>query len=115
MPGVRVATVQHPPVVEQEGFAGSQHVPPLVGVVIGQYLEGSQRVVERGHLVGREQERRVELAFEGHRFFDLKRLGLDIVKAAPVQNLNFTDFRLLAPIPIREIQANANLKQNTGY
>lgn len=61
------------------------------------------------------KQRRLELAFEGHRFFDLKRLGLDIVKAAPVQNLNFTDFRLLAPIPTREIQANANLKQNTGY
>ncbi len=61
------------------------------------------------------KQRRLELAFEGHRFFDMKRLGLDIVKAAPVQNLNFTDFRVLAPIPIREIQANANLKQNTGY
>lgn len=61
------------------------------------------------------KQRRLELAFEGHRFFDMKRLGLDIVKAAPVQNLNFTDFRVLAPIPVREIQANANLKQNTGY
>ncbi len=61
------------------------------------------------------KQRRLELAFEGHRFFDMKRLGLDIVKAAPVQNLNFTDFRVLAPIPTREIQANANLKQNTGY
>lgn len=61
------------------------------------------------------KQRRLELAFEGHRFFDMKRLGLDIVKAAPVQNLNFTDFRVLAPIPNREIQANANLKQNTGY
>ncbi|GGD60456.1 membrane protein [Emticicia aquatilis] len=61
------------------------------------------------------KQRRLELAFEGHRFFDMKRLGLDIVKAAPVQNLNFTDFRVLAPIPTREIQANANLKQNIGY
>ena len=61
------------------------------------------------------KQRRLELAFEGHRFFDMKRLGLDIVKAAPVQNLNFTDFRVLAPIPVREIQANAKLKQNTGY
>lgn len=61
------------------------------------------------------KQRRLELAFEGHRFFDMKRLGLDIVKAAPVQNLNFTDFRVLAPIPTREVQANANLKQNTGY
>ena len=61
------------------------------------------------------KQRRLELAFEGHRFFDMKRLGLDIIKAAPVQNLSFTDFRFLAPIPNREIQANVNLKQNTGY
>ncbi len=61
------------------------------------------------------KQRRLELAFEGHRFFDMKRLGMDIVKAAPVQSLAFTDFRMLAPIPVREIQANANLKQNTGY
>ncbi len=61
------------------------------------------------------KQRRLELAFEGHRFFDMKRLGMDITKAAPVQSLAFTDFRMLAPIPVREIQANANLKQNTGY
>jgi hypothetical protein len=61
------------------------------------------------------KQRRVELAFEGHRFFDLKRQGLDIVKAAPVQTLPFTDYRVLAPIPPREIQANPNLVQNYGY
>lgn len=60
-------------------------------------------------------QRRIEFAFEGHRFFDLKRRGQDIVKAAPVQNLVYTDFRFLAPIPLREIQANSNLKQNVGY
>ncbi len=62
-----------------------------------------------------QHERLIELAFEGHRFFDMKRLGLDIVKAAPVQSLAFTDFRVLAPVPTREIQANPNIKQNTGY
>ncbi|AFK03779.1 RagB/SusD domain-containing protein [Emticicia oligotrophica DSM 17448] len=61
------------------------------------------------------KQRRLELAFEGHRFFDLKRLGLDISKAAPVQSIGFTDFRMLAPLPVREIQANPNLKQNAGY
>lgn len=60
-------------------------------------------------------QRRIEFAFEGHRFFDLKRRGQDIVKAAPVQSLAYTDFRFLAPIPLREIQANSNLKQNVGY
>lgn len=60
-------------------------------------------------------QRRIEFAFEGHRFFDLKRRGQDIVKAAPAQNLVYTDFRFLAPLPLREIQANSNLKQNVGY
>jgi starch-binding outer membrane protein, SusD/RagB family len=60
-------------------------------------------------------QRRIEFAFEGHRFFDLKRRGQDIVKAAPAQTITYTDFRMLAPIPVREIQANSALKQNVGY
>ena len=60
-------------------------------------------------------QRRIEFAFEGHRFFDLKRRGQDIIKAAPVQNIAYTDFRILSFIPTREIQANSNLKQNVGY
>ncbi len=59
------------------------------------------------------KQRRIELAFEGHRFFDLKRLGKDITKLPT--NLPFTDYRILAPLPVREIQANPNLKQNFGY
>jgi starch-binding outer membrane protein, SusD/RagB family len=59
------------------------------------------------------KQRRIELAFEGHRFFDLKRLGRDIIKVPT--NILFTDFRILAPLPVREIQANPNLKQNFGY
>ncbi|TAH22552.1 MAG: RagB/SusD family nutrient uptake outer membrane protein [Cytophagales bacterium] len=61
------------------------------------------------------KQRRVELAFEGHRWFDLKRLGRDIVKAAPAQTIPFTDFKILARLPIREIQINSNLQQNSGY
>ncbi|MEA5426015.1 RagB/SusD family nutrient uptake outer membrane protein [Arcicella lustrica] len=60
-------------------------------------------------------QRRIEFAFEGHRFFDLKRRGQDIIKDAPAQNLAYTDFRILSFIPNREIQANSNLKQNVGY
>lgn len=61
------------------------------------------------------KQRRVELAFEGHRWFDLKRLGRDIVKAAPAQTVPFTDFKILARLPVREIQINSNLQQNPGY
>ncbi|HEY8388008.1 MAG TPA: RagB/SusD family nutrient uptake outer membrane protein, partial [Parasegetibacter sp.] len=41
-------------------------------------------------------QRRIELAFEGHRFFDLKRLGMDIIK--PSGNVLFQEYRILAPI-----------------
>ena len=59
-----------------------------------------------------QAERRVELAGEGHRFFDLVRIG----KAAQ----EITGFKVnkneLFPIPIEEIQfANGNWAQNPGY
>jgi starch-binding outer membrane protein, SusD/RagB family len=60
-------------------------------------------------------QRRVELAFEGDRWFTLKRLGRDIVKTAPAATLPFTDYRILPPVPVRETQSNPNLKQNFGY
>ncbi len=72
-------------------------------------------------------ERRVELAFEGHRFFDLKRRGEAVERSsfgdlrdgtgtpAEVFTLNPGDFRFQLPIPIAEINANSNYVQNTGY
>lgn len=59
------------------------------------------------------KQRRIELAFEGHRFWDLKRYGRDIVKAPAT--LPFNDFRILARIPVNEISNNPNLRQNFGY
>ncbi|HYF32853.1 MAG TPA: RagB/SusD family nutrient uptake outer membrane protein [Chitinophagaceae bacterium] len=61
------------------------------------------------------RQRRIELAFEGHRFWDIKRLGRDIIKAPHYTNVAFTDARILAPIPQREVDGNPNLKQNFGY
>jgi hypothetical protein len=61
------------------------------------------------------RQRRIELAFEGHRFFDLKRLGRDLVKGPHYIDVAFTDFRILAPIPQREVDGNKNLVQNFGY
>lgn len=56
------------------------------------------------------QERRVELAMEGHRWFDLIRTG------RAQQVLNITDAnRLLLPIPLRETINNPNIRQNPGY
>lgn len=55
------------------------------------------------------KERRVELAFEGFRLDDVKRLKED------VGNLSWNSPKLVFPIPGRELRANPNLKQNEGY
>ncbi|MBL7861947.1 MAG: RagB/SusD family nutrient uptake outer membrane protein [Cyclobacteriaceae bacterium] len=62
-------------------------------------------------------ERRVEFAMEGHRFYDFKRLGLDVPKpaASGVGTLPYTDFRMLQQIPNDQILLNSNLVQNPGY
>lgn len=60
-------------------------------------------------------ERFKEFAFEGHRFFDLKRYGRPIVKTTPNVRVDFDDFRILPPIPQREVDGNSNLNQNRGY
>jgi hypothetical protein len=54
-------------------------------------------------------ERRWELAMEGHRFFDLRRHGV----ATTV--LGIAASRLLFPVPQSERDVNINLSQNTGY
>jgi hypothetical protein len=54
-------------------------------------------------------ERRLELAFEGHRIHDVKRLK------GSVDGKNFDDDKLVFPIPARELEANPNLVQNSGY
>ena len=64
-----------------------------------------------------QDERRRELAFEGHRWFDLKRRGMDITKPAYGGNptVPYTDFRILASLPNNQVQNNPELIQNPGY
>ncbi|HKK46487.1 MAG TPA: RagB/SusD family nutrient uptake outer membrane protein [Balneolaceae bacterium] len=54
-------------------------------------------------------ERRVELAFEGHRKTDLQRTKQD------VRGLPYDSPQLVYPIPQTQIDANSNIKQNPGY
>lgn len=73
-------------------------------------------------------ERRVEFAFEGHRYLDMKRIGAKagsngferyskdcVVNAAC--NLPVNDFRMTLPIPTTELNSNPIIKnqQNPGY
>lgn len=64
-------------------------------------------------------ERRVELAFENHRLFDLIRLGeaVNVLSAFSTANTyGFTSTDLLLPIPQYEINlSNGLMSQNPGY
>ncbi|MEX2566934.1 MAG: RagB/SusD family nutrient uptake outer membrane protein [Cyclobacteriaceae bacterium] len=60
-------------------------------------------------------ERRLEFALEGHRFFDLKRNGMDISKHGEFLEVPYTDYRILSNVPLPQIQLNENLEQNPGY
>ncbi|WP_400193819.1 RagB/SusD family nutrient uptake outer membrane protein [Hymenobacter sp. B81] len=64
------------------------------------------------------RERRFELAFEGHRIFDLFRNGLDVparTGSAPAPGIPWKSDRAVLPIPANEILRNPNLTQNPGY
>ena len=82
------------------------------------------------------RERQVELAFEEHRFYDVRRWriadqtenqparGVAVTKNAAgtfvytpivVQQRRFQERNYRLPIPFKEIQANPNLVQNQGY
>jgi len=96
-------------------YAGSADLP-----VYGSKTEALRDILK---------ERRVELAFEGHRYLDLKRIGQEagvsidrnsdddwIAPSTPL-TLSITDYRFTLPIPASEINGNPAIKdqQNPGY
>ncbi|MEI6140772.1 MAG: RagB/SusD family nutrient uptake outer membrane protein [Mariniphaga sp.] len=72
-------------------------------------------------------ERRMELAFEGHRYFDLVRTGkaVAVITKDLMTKVDYDDkiyitgpiaeYQLLLPIPVGEIEKDPTLTQNTGY
>ncbi len=61
------------------------------------------------------KDRARELCVEGHRRWDLIRLGRFKQIEQSVNGLTATDNLLLMPLPQTELDANSNLKQNPGY
>ena len=62
-------------------------------------------------------ERRRELCFEGHRFFDMRRYAQPITKETIKKTLEVGNHRWLMPIPLAEMQGNPVIaqQQNPGY
>ena len=69
-------------------------------------------------------ERRKELAFEGHRYWDLARYNRDVERVNLEDNytgvplvIEADNFRRILPIPQSELDANPNIRdqQNPGY
>jgi hypothetical protein len=67
-------------------------------------------------------ERFKELAFEGHRYLDLRRKNMDItrlpedaIQAPAATRLTAADKAYYLPIPLRETQANENISQHPKY
>ncbi|MBR3853303.1 MAG: RagB/SusD family nutrient uptake outer membrane protein, partial [Tidjanibacter sp.] len=66
-----------------------------------------------------ENERVRELNMEGHRLFDITRLGHDLVRgessSSTMKNLSWPDYRFALPICQTEMDTNDAMKQNDGY
>jgi hypothetical protein len=61
------------------------------------------------------EERRLELAFEGFRLYDLLRYKRNIPAHGTVPQIAYNDNRVIFPIPYTDTQLNPLLTQNPGY
>ena len=72
-------------------------------------------------------ERRLELSFEGLRFWDLRRwkenlnetvkgmiININVYNVVPVENRQYADYMYYGPIPLSEV-LKTNLQQNKGW
>jgi hypothetical protein len=103
------------------------------GIVNDEYLELVKGDKDKMRELIRN-ERRIELCFEGHRFWDLRRWKLNLnepVKAMKIQTVNgkktytvievageernYKDYMYYGPLPESEIMKWSNLLQNDGW
>ena len=89
--------------------------------IVKRAIPSTNKVVATEELV--LKERRKELAMEGHRLYDILRLGIEVKREGGYHFLNsvdlispsYKDFRTILAIPQSEIDVNPNIKQNDGY
>lgn len=109
---------------EQNKFTGANSAESDINALRAARITGYTNVVfvtKADAIDAVISERFKELAYEGHRFWDLKRRGLPVQRLAsdaPTTNaatLPAGNFRFLLPIPQPEILANNLMVQNPGY
>lgn len=105
--------------LNEQGFTTDAEAPlyevrKRAGLINRADIEGLTQAQMREKVI---RERRVELAFEGDRWFDLVRLkdGYALKFLHSIGKSNAAEKHLLMPIPLKEKEANENLAQNPGY
>jgi hypothetical protein len=109
---------------EQNKFTGANSAESDVNTLRAARITGYTNVVFASKQEAIDAillERFKELAYEGHRFFDIKRRGLAVTRlpadAPSVQGTSLAagNFRFVLPIPLPEMTTNPVMIQNPGY
>lgn len=79
-------------------------------------LTTATAITKEDILLAIENERRVEFAWEAHRWFDLARTNRAKAVLEEIDpNTHVEPYELLFPIPVVQLQLDADLTQNPGY
>lgn len=109
---------------EQNKFTGANSAESDINLLRSNRINGYTNVTfatQQQAIDETIQERFKELAFEGHRFWDLKRRNLPVSRlpqdaVSPAgTTLAAGNFRFVLPIPVTEMTANPITQQNPGY
>ena len=96
-------------------FAGLNAVRTRAGLSASQMLSFTNTPTQSAFVDTLVRDRLRELCIEGHRRWDLIRLGRFASVEQSVNGFTVNANQYLLPLPQTEIDANKNLKQNPGY
>jgi hypothetical protein len=109
---------------EQNKFTGANSAETDINILRANRITGyvdDTFLTKNDAITAIFQERFKELAFEGHRFWDMKRKSMSVARlledspSVATSTLPANDFRFALPIPLTELQANKLMTQNGGY